>query len=83
VPPYSTCVGYPAKVFSLNREGLKRAGLPSETATRLHRAFRVLFHSKLSIPHAIEQVARELNHGPEVSHLLAFIQQSKRGICRA
>ena len=83
VSPYSTCVGYPAKVFGLNREGLKRAGVPSATTTQLHRAFRVLFHSKLSIPHAIEQVAREDNHCPEVSHLLQFIQQSKRGVCRA
>ncbi len=83
VPPYSTCVGYPAKVFGLNREGLKRAGVPSETTARLHRAFRALFHSKLSMPHAVEQVAQDANSGPEVQHLLAFIQQSKRGVCRA
>lgn len=83
VPPYSTCVGYPAKVFGLNREGLKRAGVSSGTATQLHRAFRVLFHSKLSVPHAVEQVARDINHCPEASHLVEFIRQSKRGICRA
>src|SRR3989338_2597498 len=40
VSPYSTCVGYPAKVFGLNREGLKRAGVPSATVAQLHRAFR-------------------------------------------
>jgi UDP-N-acetylglucosamine acyltransferase len=84
VPPYSTCVGYPAKVFGLNREGLKRAGVSTAVATELHRAFRVLFHSKLSMPHAIEQVAREATRkSEEVGHLLEFIRQSKRGICRA
>ncbi len=83
VPPYSTCVGYPAKVFGLNTEGLRRAGLPAETKEQLHRAFRLLFHSGLAMPHALEQVAGETNHHPEINHLVEFIRQSKRGVCRA
>jgi UDP-N-acetylglucosamine acyltransferase len=83
IPPYSTCVGYPAKVFGLNSEGLRRAGISQQTKDQLHKAFRLLFHSGLSMSHALEQVASELNHCPEVSHLLEFIKQSKRGVCRA
>ena len=85
VPPYSTCVGYPAKVFGMNSEGLRRAGISNDVKTRLHRAFRVLFQSKLSMSHALEQVATDLgeqNHCPELQHLLEFIRQSKRGVCR-
>ena len=83
IPPYSTCVGYPATVFGINREGLRRAGISPEVARRLHRAFRVLFHSKLSMSHAAEQVARETDRSEELRHLLTFIRQSKRGVCRA
>ena len=83
VPPYATCVGYPAKVFGLNSEGLKRAGISSEAKQRLHRAFKILFHSKLSMSHALEEAAQETHHCHEVEHLLAFIRQSKRGVCRA
>lgn len=83
IPPYATCVGYPAKVFGLNSEGLRRAGISEEAKQRLHRAFRVLFHSKLSMSHALEQVAEDADHCPEVRHLLTFIRQSKRGVCRA
>lgn len=83
VPPYSTCVGSPAKVFGLNREGLRRAGTATETKDHLHRAFRTLFQSGLSMSHALEQVAREDHHCPEVAHLLEFIRQSTRGVCRA
>jgi len=83
VPPYSTCVGYPAKVFGLNNEGLRRAGVPSETKDALHKAFRVLFHSGLSMRHALEKVAGEVDHSPEVSHLIEFVRESKRGVCRA
>lgn len=83
VPPYSTCVGYPAKVFGLNKEGLRRAGMANDTKDHLHRAFRTLFHSGLSMSHALEEVARDVNHSVEVAHLLDFIRQSKRGVCRA
>ncbi len=83
VPPYATCVGSPAKVFGLNTEGLRRAGVSEETKRVLHHAFRILFQSKLSMSHALEQVAQESNPPPELQQLLAFIRQSKRGVCRA
>lgn len=83
IPPYATCVGYPAKVFGLNSEGLKRAGVSSEVKQRLHHAFKVLFHSKLSRGSAIKRVAQDADHCPELHHLVQFIRQSKRGVCRA
>ncbi|MBI4597327.1 MAG: acyl-ACP--UDP-N-acetylglucosamine O-acyltransferase [Candidatus Omnitrophica bacterium] len=83
VPPYATCVGYPAKVFGVNIEGLRRAGLSTDVKDRLHHAFRVLFHSKLSMSHAVQQVAEEADSCPEIHHLLAFIRDSTRGVCRA
>ena len=84
VPPYSMVVGYPARVFGLNNEGLKRAGVSDETKTRLHHVFRILFKSGLTMRHAIEQVAVDPAAGsPEVQHLLEFIRQSKRGVCRS
>jgi UDP-N-acetylglucosamine acyltransferase len=82
-PPYSTCVGYPAKVFGLNNEGLRRSGASPKAKEALHKAFRVLFHSGLSMPHALEKVDGEVDHCPEVAHLIEFIRQSKRGVCRA
>jgi UDP-N-acetylglucosamine acyltransferase len=83
IPPYATCVGYPAAVFGLNSEGLKRAGASSETKQRLHHAFRILFHSKLSMSHALAQVAQGADHCQELRHLIEFIRQSKRGVARA
>lgn len=83
VPPYATCVGYPAKVFGVNVEGLRRAGISSEGKEQLHRAFRILFKSKLSIPTALKQLRAMAGPGPEIAHLVDFVSQSKRGICRA
>jgi UDP-N-acetylglucosamine acyltransferase len=83
IPPYSTCVGYPATVFGLNSEGLRRAGVSNQTRRQLHRAFRVLFHSKLSMRHALTQVEGEADHCPELRHLVDFIRDSKRGVTRS
>lgn len=83
VPPYATCVGYPVKVFGVNIEGLKRAGISNKGKEQLHRAFRILFKSKLSIPTALKQLRAMADSGPEIAHLIDFVGQSKRGICRA
>ena len=83
IPPYSTCVGYPATVFGVNTEGLRRAGLSDATRRQLHRVFRVLFHSKLSMRHALAQVEAQADHCPEVRHLVEFIRDSKRGVTRS
>ncbi len=84
IPPYSTCVGYPARVYGLNTEGLRRAGIEPDAQERLHHAFRVLFRSKLATRTALERLAGDgLIDAPEVTHLVEFIRQSKRGVCRA
>ena len=83
IPPYSTCEGYPAAVFGVNTEGLRRAGVAEDTRRHLHRAFRTLFHSKLSMSHALAQVESDANGIPEMRHLVEFIRNSKRGISRS
>ena len=82
VPPFSTCVGYPASVVGLNAEGLRRASVSLEVRKQLHHAFKVLFHSGLSLTNAL----KELEGGPEspeLRHLLTFVRESKRGVTRA
>lgn len=83
VPPYATVVGYPAKIFGLNVEGMRRSGVSDEAKQRLHHAYKILFHSKLSMRNAVEQAAKEESPCPEVQHLLKFVRESKRGVCRA
>ena len=83
VPPYATVVGYPAKIFGLNVEGMRRSGISDEAKQHLHHAYKILFHSKLSMRNAVELAAKEDPACPEVQHLLAFVRESKRGVCRA
>ncbi len=81
VPPYSLCVGGPAQVYNLNAVGLRRAGMTSSHMKHLKEAFRILFHSGLSRPSAVEQIEKEVQKTVEVGHLLDFARSSQRGLC--
>jgi UDP-N-acetylglucosamine acyltransferase len=81
IPPFSMCVGHPAKVVTINSVGLKRAEIPAETILLLKRAFKILFHSKLNKTNALAKVEQEIPSSREIENLMFFIKTSKRGIC--
>jgi UDP-N-acetylglucosamine acyltransferase len=83
LPPYMLASGNRARLFGLNTVGLKRFKF-SETAVKaLKRAYRILFRSSLTLEKALNQIREdEISKVPEVQHLLQFIQETKRGICR-
>jgi len=82
VPPYSTCDGHPARVYSLNLVGLRRQKIDSKTIKQLSHAFKILFKSGLSLQSALERLSEEKYASAEISHLTDFIKNSKRGLCR-
>ncbi|MFC1592579.1 acyl-ACP--UDP-N-acetylglucosamine O-acyltransferase [Candidatus Omnitrophota bacterium] len=82
IPPYSTCDGHPARVYGLNLVGLKRQGISREVIKELSHAFKVLFNSGLTTRNAIQSLGEEKHASTEISHLINFIKNSKRGVCR-
>jgi len=82
IPPYTCAAGNRAKLFGLNTVGLKRHHIPESTLLALKQAYRILFRSHLTLSKAIEKVEGEVPALPEIRHLLDFIKNSKRGICR-
>ncbi len=81
IPPFSMCVGHPAKVIKPNTIGLKRAGFKDDLIKRLNLAFKILFRSGLSKTNAIERVVKEIDQCPELEHLIFFCKTTKRGLC--
>jgi len=84
IPPYmiATLSKRDAKLRGLNLVGLKRRGFSEDTISKLKKAYRTLFMADLKLPDAITRVRSEIAGCPEVEYLLAFIERSKRGICR-
>lgn len=82
IPPYSTCDGHPARVYGLNLMGLRRNNFSRETIKGLNHAFKVIFNAGLSLKNALERIEKEARQINEVSYLVEFIKNSKRGMSR-
>ena len=80
VPPFVKAVGNPMRLYGLNTVGLQRNGFSEETLLELKRAYRLFFRSELNVTQAIERVNAEVEPLPEVRHLVAFLEQSERGV---
>jgi UDP-N-acetylglucosamine acyltransferase len=81
VLPFFITDGNPARVRGINIVGLRRAGFSEEARRALKDAYRKLFRSAMPIEDALGDLAQMDNE--QVSHLLNFIRESKRGFTRA
>jgi len=82
IPPYTIASGARARLFGLNTIGLKRHGFSDETMNHLKNAYKILFREKRTLKDAIKKIKEEFTSTDEIEHLLDFIENSKRGICR-
>lgn len=82
VPPYALVSGNPAKIYGVNIVGLRRNGLTPEVRMEIQRAYKILYRSGLNVSQAIEEMERQLSGTEEVEHILRFLRNAERGICR-
>ncbi len=82
VPPFINIDGNPSFVAGLNSVGLARAGISPQVRRDLKKAYRIIYRSGLTLDQAIAEMEQELPAGEEVEHLLRFLRNVERGICR-
>jgi UDP-N-acetylglucosamine acyltransferase len=61
---------------------LERKNFPPESVKLIKEAFRLIYRSKYNTRQAIEAVRQELPQTEEIAEIIAFIEQSERGIIR-
>jgi UDP-N-acetylglucosamine acyltransferase len=83
VPPFVIADGRPARVCGLNSVGIARAGINEEARRDLKKAYRLLFRSGMKLSEAIVAMEQELDSSEPVDHLLRFLRNVNRGICRS
>ena len=83
VPPFVIADGRPARVSGLNSVGMARAGISEDVRRNLKKAYRILFRSGLKLSEAIATMEQELDSSEPVEHLLRFLRNVNRGICRS
>lgn len=80
--PFALTVGNHAKCYGLNITGMKRRGYSRATIDALHHAFHLLLSAKLNTSQAVERIKNEITDSTEVSYMLRFIDESKRGVTK-
>jgi UDP-N-acetylglucosamine acyltransferase len=80
-PPFFTYAGFKISPCGLNLIGLRRAGVSAGEIQQLKRAYRLMYRHGLPLSVALDRIEMELP-GPLTAHLVHFVRNSKRGICR-
>ncbi len=81
VPPYFLVKG-DSEVWSMNLVGIKRAGMSERSREGIREAYRLLYRTGLNTTQAVKSIQAMDKLTPEVQHLLQFVQESRRGVCR-
>jgi UDP-N-acetylglucosamine acyltransferase len=81
VPPFFLYSGFDVEPKGLNLVGLKRAGFSLAQVARLKKAYQTLYRSGLKLEEALVKIESD-SSDENLSHLVRFIRNSKRGICR-
>ncbi|MBC6443858.1 MAG: acyl-ACP--UDP-N-acetylglucosamine O-acyltransferase [Alphaproteobacteria bacterium GM202ARS2] len=81
VVPYGFVMGYPAGLCALNLVGLRRHGFKQDAIFALRKAFGALFKGGVPPKQASAEVAKQYADNPLVMDVIAFMQDTKRGVC--
>jgi len=86
IPPYAMADGHPIKVYGLNIIGLRRAGASKLCKVNLRRAYKIIFNSGLSLPHALREIKSTIPPSKEIRNLTLFLNtvkaDTKKGVCK-
>jgi len=82
VPPFMLAAGNRAKLYGPNRKGLSRQGFAVEDVDGLKAAYRIIWRESKTFEEGILRVRNELRPSKLIELLLAFFENSKRGIIR-
>lgn len=82
IPPYVMAVGNRARLYGLNKVGLRRQGFSNKEIDGLKTAYNLLFRSGLPLKEAEIEVEKEVNNSKYIAYLIEFIKESKRGITK-
>jgi UDP-N-acetylglucosamine acyltransferase len=79
IPPFMLANGRPARVYDINKIGLRRAGISPKVRNELRQAHKLLYCSNLNMSEALATIGEEIDRSPELDHLLEFIHISRNG----
>ena len=80
VPPYIVAADNPVKYGGINASILTNHGVTQKVQDHIANAYRLVFHGQTSVFDAVRQIREQVPDGPEVRHIIEFIDATKLGL---
>ena len=80
--PFMIVDGSPAQMRGVNVIGMERRGIDNSVRDALKKGYRTLFRKGFSTQQALAEIRDAGEMCPEMEHLVAFIEDSERGITK-
>lgn len=80
--PFSTVEGNPARLYSANAIGLKRANFKPDVRAAIKKALNIIAQPELNTKQAVEKITLEIEMFDEIQYLIDFIENSSRGVTK-
>ncbi len=80
-PPFGLVQGDRARLVSVNKIGLKRAGFPADEISVIKRVYRTLFWRDGVLEKRLADARREAEGNANAIRVIDFVADSERGIC--
>ncbi|MFW6019660.1 MAG: acyl-ACP--UDP-N-acetylglucosamine O-acyltransferase [Bacteroidales bacterium] len=82
VPPFTKAAREPISYSGINSIGLRRRGYSKETINQIQDIYRHIYLRNMNVSQAVEYIEAEVPVTQERDEILAFVQNSSRGIMR-
>lgn len=79
VPPYTMAVGSPLYVYDINKVGLRRRGISSETRRLIREIYKVIYSKGMTIKEGLAEVERLYGDTQAGRMILDFASETLRG----
>jgi UDP-N-acetylglucosamine acyltransferase len=80
VPPFTLVDGRPARVYGLNKVGLRRNGFGSGDRGRLQAIYHELYHSGSPYREALERLRVSMGEDLLAGEIVRFADEASRGL---
>lgn len=82
IPPYIMVGGKPTKPHGINSVGMERNGISSEDIRLIRNAYKLIYKMNLRLEDAIEKMEDLASDSPQLSDMISFLRNVRRGILR-
>jgi len=82
IPPFVMVGGKPTRPHGINSVGMERNGIAAEDVRLIRNAYKIIYKMNLRLEDAIEQIEALATDSKELTEMVNFLRNVRRGILR-